>query len=97
MTDDDRDGWEEWQHKLHDHVLADLEAPRDVVPRGKPSPEAVAALLEANGREVQLTLPGEVILDADGIPTGMTEPTTHSAVLMVSRSLLGLEEETDDE
>lgn len=62
-------------------MMNDSDAPKDVVPRRDPDPAVIERLRKAHGETVTVTVPGEVILDVDGIPAGVTESTTHAAHL----------------
>lgn len=44
-------------------------------------PEHVIELLRAEGRDVTLTQPGQVLEDADGIPAWITEPAKTTGML----------------
>lgn len=55
--------------------------PNDIVPRRSMNADELRELDAFIGREVEVTMPGEVIADRDGIPAWMTQPTTSSAFL----------------
>ena len=76
MTDDEGT-FDELHQKLTDAISNRIAAPADVVP---PDPARAARhrdlLREHAGQRVRLSIPGDIVYDADGIPAGMTATTT---------------------
>jgi hypothetical protein len=61
--------------------------PRDIVPGSGPTREDYLRWNDMADTIVEVTVPGEVICDADGIPNGMTPATTqtvYAAAVVVS-------------
>lgn len=55
--------------------------PEDVVPRRGPDADTLRLLDAAHGQQVQIVIPGEVVVDVDGIPIAVEPPTTTTGSL----------------
>ncbi|HEY7053684.1 MAG TPA: hypothetical protein VH496_16345 [Mycobacterium sp.] len=87
MTDEDDQAREFVRHLFS---TADS-PPRDVVPGSGPTREDYLRWNETADTIVEVTLPGEVLLDSDGVPNGMTPATTqtvYAAAVVVSTAEL---------
>lgn len=62
--------------------MSEDRVPRDVVPRPGVTREVLERLCSTAGQSVEVHIPGDVLLDADGIPAGVGPGRTESAVLM---------------
>ena len=58
------------------HLFGGDHAPRDIVPGEGLTIEALRRQNDMTGKVVPITIPGEVILDVDGMPIGVEPSTT---------------------
>ncbi|HPY26002.1 MAG TPA: hypothetical protein PLK19_16965 [Mycobacterium sp.] len=55
--------------------------PPDIVPRAGIDADTLRQLDAAQGQQVQIHIPGEVVVDVDGIPIAVEPPTTTTGSL----------------